>query len=55
MSDEQIARRLTVLTWAVGISTALTIATLSVVVTLSYQIGQIGGELNVLIGHLQLK
>lgn len=55
MSDEQIQRRFTVLTWAVGITAALTIATLGMVVTMSYQLGQIAGELSVLIGHVQLK
>jgi len=52
--DEQIRHRFAVLTWAVGISAALTIATLGMVVTLSYQLGQIAGELSVLIGHVQM-
>jgi len=52
--DEQIRHRFAVLTWAVGISAALTIATLGMVVTLSYQPGQIAGELSVLIGHVQM-
>lgn len=47
--------RFTVLTWAVGLSVALTIATLGMVVSLSYQIGQIAGELAVLVGHVQMK
>lgn len=42
------------LTWAVGVSAALTIATLGMVVTLSYQIGTIAGQLTVLISHVQL-
>jgi hypothetical protein len=54
MDDEQIRHRFTVLTWAVGVSAALTIATLGMVVTMSYQIGQIAGELAVLIGHVQM-
>ena len=55
MNDEQIRHRFNVLTWAVGISAALTIAMLGVVVTTSYQLGQIAGELAVLIDHVQLK
>jgi|KBSMisStandDraft_5_1062788.scaffolds.fasta_scaffold02598_5 hypothetical protein len=53
--DDQIKQRFTVLTWAVGITAGLTIATLSIVVTLSYQLGSIAGQLAVLIGHVQLK
>jgi hypothetical protein len=53
--DEQTAHRFTILTWAVGITAGLTIATLSMVVTMSYQLGRIAGELGVLIGHVQLK
>jgi len=53
--DEQIDRRFTVLTWATGITAALTIATLSMVVTLSYQVGMVLGRLDVLISHVQLK
>jgi hypothetical protein len=55
INDAQIQHRFTVLTWAVGISAALTIATLGMVVTLSYQLGQIAGELSVLVAHVQLK
>jgi hypothetical protein len=55
MDDEQIRHRFTTLTWAVGVSAALTIATLGMVVTMSYQLGQIAGELGVLIQHVQLR
>ena len=55
MNEEQIRHRFTVLTWAVGVSVALTIATLGMVVTMSYQLGQIAGELAVLIGHVQMR
>jgi hypothetical protein len=55
MSDERIRHRLTILTGAVGLSAALTIATLGIVITLSCRFGQIHGELSVLIGHVQLK
>lgn len=58
MSDQpidQIKHRFTVLTWAVGVTAALTIATLGMVVTMSYQLGQIAGELAVLVDHVQLK
>jgi hypothetical protein len=54
MSQTTDSHRFTVLTWAVGASMALTIATLGMVVTLSYQMGQIAGELSVLIGHVQM-
>jgi hypothetical protein len=53
--DDQIRHRFTVLTWAVGIAAALTVATLGMVVTMSYQLGHIAGELSVLISHVQLK
>jgi hypothetical protein len=53
--DDQIKQRFTILTWAVGIAAALTVATLGMVVTMSYQLGHIAGELTVLIGHVQLK
>ena len=39
--DDQIRHRFTVLTWAVGIAAALTVATLGMVVTMSYQLGHI--------------
>jgi hypothetical protein len=56
MTDaDQIRQRLTVLTWAMGVTAALTIATLGIVVNLSYQVGQISGELSMLINHVQLK
>jgi hypothetical protein len=53
--DDQIKHRFTVLTWAVGVTAALTIATLGMVVTMSYQLGQIAGELAILAGHVQLR
>ena len=54
MTDEQTSHRITLLTWAVGVSVALSLATMSMVVTLSYQVGQIAGQLGVLISHVQL-
>jgi hypothetical protein len=48
-------QRLTVLTWATGITAALMIAVLGMVMNLSFQVGQIAGELNVLISHVTLK
>jgi hypothetical protein len=48
--DDQIRHRFTVLTWAAGITAGLVIATLGMVVSLSYQLGQ-----GVLISHLQMK
>jgi hypothetical protein len=55
MNDAEIQHRFTLLTWAVGISATLTVATLGMVVTLSYQLGQIAGSLSVLVGHVQLR
>lgn len=54
-SIRHLDQRVTVLTWALGVTAALTVATLGMVVTLSYQLGQIAGELSVLINHVQLK
>ena len=54
-SIRHLDQRVTVLTWALGVTAALTVATLGMVVTLSYQLGQIAGELSVLVGHVQLK
>jgi hypothetical protein len=48
---EELAQRLLLLTWAVGITAALTIATLSALVYLSYQLWQIDGKLSVLISN----
>jgi hypothetical protein len=53
--SEDDRQRLTILTWAVGSTAALSIATLSMVVTMSYQLGTLAGRLDVLIGHVQLK
>ena len=54
-ANDQIKHRFTVLTWAVGVTAALTIATLSMVVTMSYQLGTIVGQLSVLVAHVQMK
>ena len=53
--DDQIRNRFTVLTWAVGITAALVIAMLSMMVNMSYQLGQTIGELNVVLSHVQMK
>jgi hypothetical protein len=53
--DEQIRHRFAVLTWAVGISAGLTIATLGMVVSMSYQLGHVAGTLDVLAQHISLK
>jgi hypothetical protein len=53
--DNEIRQRFTILTWAVGILAALQIAMLGVVINLSYQVGQVTGELAVVINHIQLK
>lgn len=50
-----VDNRLTLLTWAVGLLAGLNIAVLGMVFTLSYQVGQINGQLSVLINHVQLK
>lgn len=54
MSDTE-RQRLTVLLWATGITAALTIAILGMIVSMSFQLGTIAGELTVLIGHVSLK
>lgn len=58
----EIKNRFTVLTWAIGGVGALVVATLGMVfamwqsiATISYQLGQISGELNVVINHVTLK
>jgi hypothetical protein len=53
--SEEIRNRFLVLTWAIGAVGALTVATLGMVVTMSYQLGQLNGELAVLINHVALK
>ena len=50
--DDQINRRFTVLTWAVGITAGLMVATFGMVVTMSYQLGIIANSLNILIGRI---
>jgi hypothetical protein len=55
VTDTEIKNRFNVLTWAVGAVAALVVATLGMVVTMSYQLGQINGELGVLINHVALK
>jgi hypothetical protein len=55
MSDAEIRNRFNVLTWAIGGVGALVIATLGMVVTMSSQLGQISGELAVMINHVTLK
>jgi hypothetical protein len=54
--------RFNVLTWAVGGLGALAVATLGMtfalwqaIATLSYQVGQINGELAVMLNHVTLK
>jgi hypothetical protein len=53
--DTEIRHRFAVLTWAVGISAALTVAMLGTVIELSYRMGTIAGQLAVLIDHVQLR
>jgi hypothetical protein len=48
-------RETTILTWAVGIIAALVIAMLGNTITMSYQLGQTIGRLDVLIDRVQLK
>lgn len=60
--DTEIKNRFTILTWAIGGVGALVIATLGMVfamwqaiANLSYQLGQISGELTILLNHVTLK
>jgi type VI protein secretion system component VasF len=50
----ELRQRTTVLTWAVGIIAALVIAMLGNTITMSYQLGQTIGRLDVLISHVSL-
>jgi hypothetical protein len=47
-------QRLTVLLWATGITAALVVATLGNTITMSYQLRQTIGRLDVLISHVNL-
>jgi type VI protein secretion system component VasF len=51
----ELRQRTTILTWAVGIIAALVIAMLGNTITMSYQLGQTIGRLDVLIDRVQLK
>jgi hypothetical protein len=60
--DEQIRLRFDVVTWAIAFVAALTIAELGMItalavsaITLSHQLGEITGQLGVLVSHVQLK
>lgn len=53
--DQEIRTRFNVLTWAVGVLAGLVIAMLGPLITMAHQLGQIGGELTVLINHVMLK
>jgi hypothetical protein len=55
MTDPEIRNRFTILTWAVGILAVLVVAVLGNTISLSYQVGQVNGALNVLINHVALK
>ena len=51
----ELRQRTTMLIWAIGIIAALVIATLGNTLTMSYQLGQTIGRLDVLISHVSLK
>jgi hypothetical protein len=53
--DSEIRTRFNVLTWAVGTVVALVIAMLGTLLAVSQQLGQISGELTVLLNHVTLK
>jgi hypothetical protein len=62
MLDSEIRNRFNLLTWALGGVGALVIATLGMVFAMwqaiagmSYQLGQINGQLAVLVNHVALK
>lgn len=62
MTDLEIENRFRILTWAIGGVGALVVATLGMVfamwqaiANMAYQLGQISGELTVLINHAALK
>lgn len=54
-SIRHLDQRVTVLTWALGVTAALTVATLGMIVTLSYQLGHIAGSPDILTAHVVLK
>ena len=49
-----IRGRFTLLTWAVGILAVLVVAMLGNLISMSFQLGHISGELAVLISHVAL-
>jgi hypothetical protein len=51
----ELRQRTTMLTWAVGVVAALTIATLGNLLAMSIQLGQTIGRLDVLIAHVRLQ
>jgi type VI protein secretion system component VasF len=51
----ELRQRTTVLIWAVGIIAALVIAMLGNTITMSYQLGQTIGRLDVLIDRVSLR
>jgi hypothetical protein len=55
MDNDQIRQRFTVLTWAVGATLGMLAALLGSMISISFQLGHVTGELSVLIGHVQLK
>ena len=55
MTDIEIKHRFTILTWAIGLVAGLVVAMLVTTINLSYQVGQINGQLTVLINHVTLK
>lgn len=52
---ESLRHRTTVLIWVVGLIAGLTIASFGNTITMSYQLGQTIGRLDVLIDHVQMK
>jgi len=55
MTDPELKQRFMLLNGIVALVTALLIAVLGVVLNMAFQVGQINGQLAVLIGHVALK
>jgi hypothetical protein len=49
-----LRQRSTLLTWAMGASLGLLAALLGSMVSISFQLGHVTGQLGVLIGHVQM-
>lgn len=47
--------QISVLMWGLGITAGVLVALLATMITMSYQLGELSGQLSVLIGHVSLR